>query len=83
MLLTYADYYGIINYFGSDYLVAKVVEDEANYKTEISLKDNTFTINNKEIKNPKTNNNLTIVIFLFGLILSLVILGKFNNKQKD
>lgn len=35
VLLTYADYFGIINYSGSDYLVAKVVEDESNNCPEL------------------------------------------------
>ena len=35
VLLTYADYYGIINYFGSDYLVAKAIEDESNNCPEL------------------------------------------------
>ena len=35
VLLTYADYYGIINYSGSDYLVAKATEDESNNCPEL------------------------------------------------
>ena len=35
VLLTYADYYGIINYSGSDYLVAKAIEDESNNCPEL------------------------------------------------
>ena len=35
VLLTYADYYGIINYSGSDYLVAKATKDESNNCPEL------------------------------------------------
>ena len=35
VLLTYADYYGIINYSESDYLVAKAIEDESNNCPEL------------------------------------------------
>ena len=35
VLLTYADYYGIINHSGSDYLVAKAIEDESNNCPEL------------------------------------------------
>lgn len=38
VLLTYADYYGIINYSESDYLVAKAIEDESNNCPELGGK---------------------------------------------